>query len=220
MEEDDDELAIFAGRTRFVSVKRPSGPPADYPDSRPGSVNTYPQASPFEQATAQLYRPKSSTDWAHSSADREGPYDMHHSENSNASTTSATIPTQLWRSPQSSDYPYDPQHHASYPTASHILPAQHTSTPVVGASTHSWGLTGETPQQYRQAAFTVPTPQSHVLAQYNPPLAPSYHGQLTRPPPSELADLGLVSQDSKLDERWTSFMRDSGYFDGVGYRTR
>lgn len=213
VEEDDDELAIFAGRTRFVSVKRPSG--ADHSESPPHAGNTYPQTSSFEQPNAQLYRPESSTDWAPSH--RDGRYDTHHP---NASTTNATIPTQLWRVPQGSDYQYAPQHHVSYPTASHPHPAQHTPAPVVGSSSHSWAPTSETTRQYRQVAFTAPTSQTHVFNQYNPPSAASYHGQITRPPPSELADLGLVSQDSRLDERWTSFMRDSGYFDGVGYRPR
>jgi hypothetical protein len=30
----------------------------------------------------------------------------------------------------------------------------------------------------------------------------------------ELADLGLSARDSRLDERWTSFMRESGLLDG------
>ncbi|OAX35675.1 hypothetical protein K503DRAFT_773227 [Rhizopogon vinicolor AM-OR11-026] len=216
-EEDDDELAIFAGRTRFVSVKRPSGLPADYPDSPPATGNTYPQTSTFEQQSTQLYPPESSTDWAHSISDRDSRYGIHHSNNPSVSTTSANIPTQLWRS-QSSDYPYVPQHHVPYPTASHPHSAQHTPAPIIGSSTHSWTPPSETSQQYRQAPFTAPIPQANVYNQYNPPSAASYHGQ--QPPPSELADLGLVSQDSRLDERWTSFMRDSGYFDGVGYRTR
>lgn len=199
-----------------MSVKRPSGLPADHTDSPPATGNTYPRTSPFEERSAQFYRSESSTDWAIS--DRDGRYDMHHSDNSNASTTSASIPPQLWRPPQAPDYPYTPQH-VSYPTTSHAHPAQHTPPPVIGSSTHSWTPTSETSQQYRQAPFTASIPQAHVFNQYNPPSAASYHDQhITRPPPSELANLGLVSQDSRLDERWTSFMRDSGYFDG--YRTR
>jgi len=217
VEEDDDELAIFAGRTRFVSVKRPPGLPADHSDSPPHTGNTYPQTSSFEKSTEQVCRPESSTDWAHSTSHRDGRYDMHHP---NAPTTGSTVPTQLWRPPHSSDYSYVPQHHVSCPTASQPHPAQQTPVPVIGSSTHSWAPTRETTRQYRQAAFTTSMPQMPVFNQYNPPSAASYHGHLTRPPPAELADLGLVAQDSRLDERWTSFMRDSGYFEEVGYRTR
>ncbi|KAK0236242.1 fungal-specific transcription factor domain-containing protein [Armillaria nabsnona] len=34
-----------------------------------------------------------------------------------------------------------------------------------------------------------------------------------------LADLGLASRDSRLDERWSSFMQDSGLLDDVGFRS-
>jgi hypothetical protein len=38
--------------------------------------------------------------------------------------------------------------------------------------------------------------------------------------PSELAEPGLVSQEPRLDDRWTSFMRDSGHLEGFDYRGR
>lgn len=49
--------------------------------------------------------------------------------------------------------------------------------------------------------------------------APMYHSQTQQqpqpqqsgaPPNMDLADLGLASRDSRLDERWSSFMADSG----------
>lgn len=36
------------------------------------------------------------------------------------------------------------------------------------------------------------------------------HHQAGAPPNMDLADLGLASRDSRLDERWGSFMADSG----------
>ncbi|KAJ8589281.1 kinase-like protein [Rhizopogon salebrosus TDB-379] len=122
------------------------------------------------------------------------------SQQSLHSTASATTPTRLWRSPQSLHYPCVPHNHVSYPT-SHALPAQHTHTPAV-TSTRSWAPTGKASQQYRRAAFTGPISQSHVSTQHNPPLAPSYHGQLTWATSSELAD--LVSLGCGLDESWAS----------------
>ncbi|KAI0075317.1 hypothetical protein K474DRAFT_1664369 [Panus rudis PR-1116 ss-1] len=37
-------------------------------------------------------------------------------------------------------------------------------------------------------------------------------------PPEELVNLGLASRESRLDERWTSFMHESGYLDGTNFR--
>jgi hypothetical protein len=37
------------------------------------------------------------------------------------------------------------------------------------------------------------------------------------PDVAELADLGLASRDSRLDERWSSFMADSGLLEGFNY---
>ena len=36
-------------------------------------------------------------------------------------------------------------------------------------------------------------------------------------PPTELIDLGLASRDSRLGERWQSFMHESGFLDGFDY---
>ncbi|KAG1816513.1 uncharacterized protein BJ212DRAFT_1271447 [Suillus subaureus] len=202
VEQDDDELDIFAGRTRFLSVKRPTGLPADYPVASSNS-NTYLVAGPTEQPTAQIYRPEAAADWVHSASDRGGRFDMHHSS-STAPSASTNISSQSWRQPQSSDYPYTPVHHVPVPAA--------------GSSTY-WAPASATSQQYSQPPLTVPSSQSHAY-QYNSSSVAPYHGEQSRPVPTEIAGLGLVSQDSRLDERWTSFMRDSGYFDGVGYRTQ
>ncbi|KAG1736395.1 uncharacterized protein EDB91DRAFT_1142251 [Suillus paluster] len=219
VEQDDDELDIFAGRTRFMSAKRPSGLPADYPEAS-SSSSTYLEASSTEQQTAKLYRPKSSTDWTQSASNRGGRYDMHHSDDLPAPSASTSIPTHLWRQPQSSDYTYPPQHHVSHSAALHVHQAHHAPAPVVGSSTYHWAPASESSQQYSQTPLTAPPPQAHAFHQYSSSSVASYHGQHSRPLPSELAGLGLVSQDSRLDECRTSFMRESGYFDGVGYRTQ
>ncbi|KIM59951.1 hypothetical protein SCLCIDRAFT_26905 [Scleroderma citrinum Foug A] len=50
--------------------------------------------------------------------------------------------------------------------------------------------------------------QYHEPTQQLPPIALA---------PPELAQLGLVSQESRLDQQWTSFMRQSGCFEDFGY---
>ncbi|KAJ7234763.1 fungal-specific transcription factor domain-containing protein [Mycena haematopus] len=37
---------------------------------------------------------------------------------------------------------------------------------------------------------------------------------------AELAQLGLASRDSRLDERWSTFMEDSGLLEGINFRAR
>ena len=37
--------------------------------------------------------------------------------------------------------------------------------------------------------------------------------------PPELAQLGLVAQESRLDQQWTSFMRQSGCFEDFSYKS-
>lgn len=212
VEQDDDELEIFAGRTRFVSAKRPTSLPADYLEASSNS-NTYLPTSSTEQQTTQMYRPEPAVDWA---SDRGGRFDMLHPSNVTVPSASTNLSTQLWRQSQSSDYPYAPPHHVSHSAASHVHPVQHALAPISGSSTY-WPPASETSQQYSQPPLAAP--QSHAY-QYNPSSAGPYQGQQSRPLPTELTGLGLVSQDSRLDERWTSFMRDSGYFDGVGFRSQ
>lgn len=211
--DDDDELDIFAGRTRFISAKRPTSFNVGYAD--PSSSNTYLAVGSTEQPAAQIYRPGPAADWVHPASDRGGRFDMHHPDNAAATSASTNVSTQLWRQPQGADYSYAPPHHVSHPGASH---AHHAPAPVVGPSTY-WAPASDTSPQYSQPPLSAPHSQPHAY-QYNSSSAAPYHGQPSQPVPTELAGLGLASRDSRLDERWTSFMRDSGYFDGVGYRTQ
>ena len=43
------------------------------------------------------------------------------------------------------------------------------------------------------------------------------HQQMAYVPPAELVGLGLASRDSRLGERWTSFMHESGFLEGFDY---
>jgi hypothetical protein len=71
------------------------------------------------------------------------------------------------------------------------------------------------PEQYHQY------PQFHYQPQYQLyPTTPAFHGSHSQLPNAELADLGLAARDSRLDERWSSFMEDSGLLDGINFRTR
>ncbi|KAK7461295.1 hypothetical protein VKT23_008474 [Stygiomarasmius scandens] len=70
-------------------------------------------------------------------------------------------------------------------------------------------------------------PSHHQPSQHHPgyPYPPQPHelhgpGVQGVPGNAALADLGLAARDSRLDERWSSFMEDSGILDDVGYGRR
>ncbi|KAI6102558.1 hypothetical protein EV401DRAFT_757591 [Pisolithus croceorrhizus] len=96
--------------------------------------------------------------------------------------------------------------------------------------------------RYRASAHHQSQPEAHVSTSTHPhaqphprqPMGPLHHHQ---PPhrqacqpahshlhqlqpvslvPPELAQVGLVTEESGLAQRWTSFMRESGFFDGYG----
>ena len=241
-EVNDDELAIFAGRTRFVSTRRLSKSKQAPEGLRGSGLISYPD-SLTEPPVPQLYRPESSTfsvdRWARTEQDQLH-YLARHTEHTNAS-----IPPQAmsqWRPPRRSHYPYTPQHHhppPSLPPMSQPQPApQHTAHEhsTVTAPSHSWSQQSSgASSQFSSATYSAANrSQSHGYPDhphaYEQSSAPPYQQPRpsqqpqTRPAQSaassELTELGLVSQESRLDERWTSFMRDSGYFEGFGYRSR
>jgi hypothetical protein len=58
-------------------------------------------------------------------------------------------------------------------------------------------------QQYTQGIYTHPQ-----------------HAAAYQAHNAELAQLGLASRDSRLDERWSTFMEDSGLLEGIDFRAR
>ncbi|KAF5347063.1 hypothetical protein D9758_011653 [Tetrapyrgos nigripes] len=85
----------------------------------------------------------------------------------------------------------------------------------------------DTDPYYSRASRAPPSHHEHHHQQYTypPPNAahnihvPSHHsaGGQGVPGNPALADLGLAARDSRLDERWSSFMADSGILDDVSY---
>ncbi|KAJ6598179.1 fungal-specific transcription factor domain-containing protein [Mycena vulgaris] len=79
---------------------------------------------------------------------------------------------------------------------------QHTHYPV-HAQQHA--------QQQQQQHYAQGAPDMYP----NPQHAAAYQAHN-----AELAQLGLASRDSRLDERWSTFMEDSGLLDGIDFRAR
>ncbi|KAH7909940.1 fungal-specific transcription factor domain-containing protein [Hygrophoropsis aurantiaca] len=222
-EENDDELAIFAGRTRFVSTKRPQDTATDVSEtSRPPSISPYcpPPLCRSEQSVSPIYRPEppqiapTTSTWP-----QEQPRHYHQQQ----SESHASIGPSQWRPSQKAHYPYTPQDHMHPPPPHHGHSQDHG--PAAGPSVPSWTAPPNNHYRSSHSQYLGTDTHTHYHLQtqhYTPSLTPIFPpSRRSQPsPPSELAELGLVSQDSRLDERWTSFMRESGYFDEYGYRNR
>lgn len=241
-EDDEDELEIFAGKTRLVESKRPSPSPVvsppDPPPVHPENM-VYDQtfkapatiSPPAPPPMPTLPGPNSLTpdgSWGYSSQGYPVPYSAqghhpsHHQEYAAPGTydrhhPQSTFPSHGWsqgapRAPHPA-----PQTHAVSHSQHPPLPPQ--SMRVSSQHPH---FTGEpTLSHYRQ---TSTQQQESYIRDRNGsqvfPTAPTFQGvQQTYVPPTELVNLGLASRESRLDERWASFMHESGYLDEINFRS-
>ncbi|EMD39104.1 hypothetical protein CERSUDRAFT_112798 [Gelatoporia subvermispora B] len=216
---DEETLQIFAGKTKLVAVKAPS--------RSPSAVSTQSQPSPQQQEPPKF-------------AQQAPPMLQQHGP----PTSSLQEPVRRleadWQPTQT------PQAYASsYPSHSvqqqsvrqHYRPVvydQQAPPPVAPTQDYGWS------QQHASMPMQMPPqqpPQHYNAPRYQPPLPPQpgpsvyrddgpvYHAatpfqgvQQAYVPPAELVNLGLASRDSRLDERWASFMQESGFLDGINFR--
>ncbi|EGN96940.1 hypothetical protein SERLA73DRAFT_75787 [Serpula lacrymans var. lacrymans S7.3] len=255
-EEGDDELAIFSGRTRFVSAKRAAPQTPSEPVDQPVQMSDPPYAPPpppppshsAEPTPPVSYYPeRASTTPSMRNWMQEQPshYAQRREYVPNPETTVPSHVAPPYQTTRLCYYPHTPQNHQ--PQAPQPQPQHHRHQPhshsqpqqaqhphhqreqgpsVSGPSDFTWRSQANIPQQYNDSAFPVSQPHGATYQQqqqqqqhYDSSSSTAFNAQHVKPPP-ELTELGLVSQDSRLDERWASFMQDSGYLDGFSYRTR
>lgn len=201
-----DDLTIFAGRSKFVSKRRPTEGTTSSSSSKPDGTGK--QRSPNSDPSEHMPAPPS-----YESNDMSiGPGSW---------TYAAEVQPRLPEAPprwEQPHYPYPPLQPAILPLPQHPQhPIQtehsflsHSTQPPLSVSLAS------TSNQYRSSG--VPSASQHYLAQPSyERLAPVYYGDdgiRDSIAPPELTHMGLVAQQSRLDQRWTSFMRESGYFEG------
>ncbi|KAL4249930.1 hypothetical protein ABKN59_002009 [Abortiporus biennis] len=119
----------------------------------------------------------------------------------------------------------------SNPHSGLSMPAQHQHPHAYNA-TSTQSIPPQYPQQQMQSESYIrdgSRRSSQVLSSNGGgssegaqgyPGAPSFQGvEPTYVPPTELVNLGLASRESRLDERWASFMHDNGYLDGLNFRS-
>ncbi|GLB39771.1 putative fungal specific transcription factor [Lyophyllum shimeji] len=229
---EDDELAIFAGRTRFVSAKKGSPAfadsavstpyPATSPPGRPHSASTSTASDWFDSAPSTIpgagyvpagTSPHSAPPSAHRPSHVQYPTPCV-SCNANECTGevhSLPSPCQQW----DQNYLYEPvgsSMQTSPATAPHEvqelrIPVQqqhYTSPPQLQPS--------EQPGQL-QGYYSYP-PHAYATEHQRQQPASRAHAYL---PNTELVGLGLAARDSRLNERWSVFMEGSGLLEGVDY---
>ncbi|KAG6849964.1 hypothetical protein H0H93_003153 [Arthromyces matolae] len=241
-QEEEDELSIFAGHTRFVSARksdrksahRPQSEqqqhsnvewtqPAAYMDVSSGSSPLPPQPPvslhyPYavsEETTRNLDVPPSPavpSVWNHATA--VGPSHQYRplhqpeidptSQQHPIAQPPRIIPSQFYSSPSA--------HHPQYSQHPHQQAPYHTQP-------H--------PLQPQQAYVQQVHPNLQRIPEYHPQTYPQpsqpqqYSHQSTHalhPGNTQLADLGLAARDSRLDERWSSFMHESGILEDNNYQ--
>ncbi|CAK5274110.1 unnamed protein product [Mycena citricolor] len=210
--EEHDELAIIAGHTRLVSGgqnQRSISQASSSSSSSASSAKAFPSILPVQPPSEELlhtperYRHRPPLSSYHQPMD-DGPLiqSMHHQLSSRA-----PLIQNEWTSQARSHHHHEPyrEERAYYPSDGRVLP-EVTSN----AQTHfAWS------SQYssRQAQHPYhPQQQQQQQQSY----AADYSQQH-----AQLAHLGMASGDSRLDDRWTSFMQDSGLMEGSGdYRAR
>ncbi|GJE99289.1 fungal-specific transcription factor domain-containing protein [Phanerochaete sordida] len=232
VEDGDDELDIFAGRTRLVSSKRPSPSPA-CSNSEPRSAQSYIPPPPTQQFAS---RPQQQQQIYPPSLPSLPPLRVPETTGPGQAGPSGV----KWMPPQSAQTYNSPdvyvQSHQSTPRQD----VYGSASPTYPMSTYGWS--GEGTPHVNQLAQQPPHHRAQYPLQTMPPTSSPYppemlypaegyahvpphahaHGRAPVPspgayvpPPQELVNLGLVSRESRLDERWTTFMHESGYLDGL-----
>ncbi|KAJ7600992.1 fungal-specific transcription factor domain-containing protein [Mycena floridula] len=202
-EDTEDELSIFAGHTRFVSAKRvPAANSVSstvildrphYVDSAPLTFEQQPRERiiSFDGPLPQPQRLSHRMSWA--SGENGSLRDQYQQHSQHSPSSPLTI------APYS--YSYD---RSRQETGNLGWPERNPPSYLPDGRTNASRLSS-----YQQNTFQHPS--------YN---GGGYGPSQTEPPMHNpgLANLGLAARDSRLDERWSSFMQDSGLLDGVNFR--
>ncbi|KIJ21183.1 hypothetical protein PAXINDRAFT_66458 [Paxillus involutus ATCC 200175] len=223
----EDELVIFAGRTRFVSTQRLPDT-KQVSDGMPGAASSSvgPQTNLSEHPVAHSYGLEAPTPSVDSRAHADPDDVRYQSRPPPEYANEGVQPQMMTQWPPQSHYPYAFEHHQSHPPLSvpQHPPSVPQHPPAPQHPSHEHASATDAPPTY---PWSSPPTHFHSFnfsssSSYSPSFPPyeqsAYHPAQSEhqvpPAPPELTELGLVSHESRLDELWTSFMRDEGYFDG------
>lgn len=265
-----DELAIYAGHTRFVSAKKSVADllPPGVTEKTALEIEGNPQldvsGDPY-QATITPQQPQRNipatttpsqvpsavhlTDWQlndhYNYAPLEHPTPKQRQREDSKSRAAPSSSSNLfsWSNDPVALHPLPappPQastntshHHAQYQSNSHKYEHRVEGGPIMLHPPYTPTQPRQPPpppspvHQAQLGGTYLPPASYHVHHHYYPTTHSGYHTPPTHPSvtqanhhgTAELADLGLASRDSRLDERWSSFMADSGLLEGMDFRS-
>ncbi|KAJ7054174.1 fungal-specific transcription factor domain-containing protein [Mycena amicta] len=225
-EEPDDELSIFAGHTRFVSGQLQRGSAMQFPSQRQPSRGQIPTGDVhYAYETAQPTQPYSDAQPRQrlrsmpSSSNSHPPHAGPRPTPTHTPLTHIHLTTTFLhrRLRLTSERPNIARMSFMTPmgTESSISslqfrrPHTHGRWMVMKDNTH----TTPPPPPQRHPQYLMPQQQQQYLHGYSNAAAYQAHN-------AELAQLGLAARDSRLDERWSTFMEDSGLLEGIDFRAR
>lgn len=234
VENEADELDIFAGKTRLVAEHAIKQRMSNSPDTNHLTEQPSPQGktSPLFDSNTQpaLHPPPTIPSLPSLMTETHIP-----------GTTSWVDPNPHLR-PQVYPYQTYPSHPSEnfYPMSSYDSLPQPSPVgygwpqpgPMQSSPTHSLPppsyppTAASHPMHSQQPQYPAEFHHHHHHHHHSPPtsgLPQSYMRQQPGPqdgyvPPPELVNLGLASRDSRLGDKWTEFMQQSGFLDDVNLR--
>ncbi|TDL15877.1 hypothetical protein BD410DRAFT_777607 [Rickenella mellea] len=229
-DEGEDELALFGGRTRLVSKRTTPSPsasvvmsPSPEAQTRPHSELLHPSSASYDHERSSMSA-SPSADWASntSSADTHADWDTEiQAGYARAYEYAYAQRVDAYEAEQRQQNQHQRQQSQSQP---HPPPQQHMAkdqypwdwtVPLVAIATDSYP--SSTP--YRPNG-TVQHQQPYGIPEANyeiyQPASVSVNSHHTQPAQFPGFDAFYTSGDSGLNQRWTSFMQDTGVFYGNG----
>ncbi|OCH96289.1 hypothetical protein OBBRIDRAFT_718907 [Obba rivulosa] len=207
---DEDTLDIFAGKTKLVAVKAPS--------RSPSAISVQSQTLSQQQEAPQFVHQAPGILQQHAPSLQEPVRRLE----------AKWQPTQTAQA-YASSYPVQQQS-----VRQHYRPTvyeEQVPPSAMATQSYSWSqqpspvsLPAQHHQQYSAPRYQPQPPPQAGPGMYRDDgqlyhTGPPFQGaQQTYVPPAELVNLGLASRDSRLDERWASFMHESGFLDGINFR--
>ncbi|KAI6106042.1 fungal-specific transcription factor domain-containing protein [Pisolithus croceorrhizus] len=228
--ERDDELTIFAGRMKIVSMKGQAtdrmpdqssdtsestkwlNVPVSERQEKQGHVDpAVPQSYSREQLSSTRLQQRGSTIGLEHSREMLN-WEQPRYPDASSQSTFMQLPPMALQIHSAPPYPmvslsvpstqgYHPQQHR------YGQQVQHLPTPSMPSSVSYYDDTIDTAAH--ESLSTHPHAQPHRRQPID--ALPHHQPPHQRPSLPELSQLGLVGQESGLDRRWTSFMRESGF---------
>lgn len=214
----------------------PQAPASASGSAMPSPASWYPQSHGYNPGASSYthQHPSPTSPYGYDEAQGQGQTQLGYSPAQEQRASASGYSAQQWQAMRG----HAPPPHLQVPQ--HASASHHHSQQQHSQQQHMHAIPG---QQQQQQAMHLPSSHPHsqhsqhspvspqqleypTSAQYRPPqqqqqqypVDPSFQGmQQGYMPPPEMVALGLASRESRLDQRWASFIHESGYLDGINF---